>query len=311
MTLVKNPKSKLIPQLGGVHLFGFDAAPCSQRVSFALAEKGLFRTGKVPFLSDVPADLDAPTGTYLFRHVSLPKHDNITEEYAEIQPNLVVPALVHDGQLHIESMDIIQYLDRAWPENPLVPDDPASAGLCRELVDLGKDLHVAVRYVSFNWGYGKMAKTDAETEAVLQRLEREGSPEQLTEFYTQFNKDAIAEETFLMHLRDLEEGYQAQETRLLSDGRQYLVGSTFSIADIIWAIKVLRLTECGYPFKQRFPALSAWYSRIQSRPGFKDGVMANNRLLHRVFRLKAGLANVLGNGIGRQAQGVQPMGEQQ
>ena len=26
-------------QLEGVHLFGFDAAPCSQRVGFALAEK--------------------------------------------------------------------------------------------------------------------------------------------------------------------------------------------------------------------------------------------------------------------------------
>ncbi len=43
MALIENPKSKLVPQLKGLHFFGFDGAPCSQRVSFALAEKGLNR----------------------------------------------------------------------------------------------------------------------------------------------------------------------------------------------------------------------------------------------------------------------------
>ena len=118
MALINSPKSNLIEKLEGVHLFGFDGAPCSQRVSFALAEKGLRRARRVPWQSANPRHLRSERGTYVFRNVSLVTHDNLTEAYADIQPNMVVPALVHDGQLHIESMEIIDYLDQAWPETP-------------------------------------------------------------------------------------------------------------------------------------------------------------------------------------------------
>jgi hypothetical protein len=65
-------------------------------------------------------------------------------------------------------------------------------------------------------------------------------------------------------------------------------------------IKVLRLTECGYPFARNFPALAAWYRRIETRPGFQEGVLARNRLFHNVFRLKARVEHLLGVGIQRE-----------
>jgi glutathione S-transferase len=297
MAVIENPPNPLVQKLQGVHLFGFDAAPCSQRVSFALAEKGLKRARKVPWASDASATLRADPGTYVFRHVSLIKHENLTEAYAGIQPNMVVPALVHDGKLHIESMEIIDYLDQTWPENLLLPEDPEAARLCHELVALGKELHISIRHITFHWSLGKLGKIDAQTEATVKRLQREGSPEQLAEFYAQFNADQIGRETFVKHLRALEEGYGAQEARLRSGGGPFLTGKTFSTADIIWAIKVLRLTECGYPFARNFPHLSAWYDRIQARPGFQDGVLARNRFFRRAFRLKAGIENMLSKGI--------------
>ena len=48
MAGIENPPNLLVQKLQGVHLFAFDAAPCFQRVSFALAEKGLKRARKVP-----------------------------------------------------------------------------------------------------------------------------------------------------------------------------------------------------------------------------------------------------------------------
>jgi glutathione S-transferase len=294
MVTVANPKSHLPSKLSGFHFFGFDAAPCSQRVSFALAEKGLVRARAVPTFSDAPRDRVAPPGTYIFRPVSLVKHENLTEEYAAIHPDMVVPALVHDGTLHLESMDIVAYVDTALPGGKLIPEDAARRALCDELVELGKSLHVAVRHVTFLWSLGKIGKIDARTLAALRRLERSDSPEQLGEFYARFNNNAISKATFVEHLNALETGYAEQNARLRSDGRPFLTGDTFTIADIIWAIKVLRLTECAYPFERNFPELAAWYARVSDRPGFRQGVMANHRFFHTVFRVKSKLEGLFG-----------------
>ncbi len=152
---------------------------------------------------------------------------------------MVVPALVHDGRLYIESMDIISNLDETWPANPLLPADPRAAKLAEELVELGKELHRSVRYVSFNWGLGKIGKINADYEKTVQRLEARGSPEKLADFYSKFNNNEIDEATNLQHLQALEAGWAAQAQRL-QDGRAFLTGESFSKADIIWAIKTLR-----------------------------------------------------------------------
>lgn len=302
MTCIEKPSSNLPGKLSGVHLFGFDGAPCSQRVSFALAEKGLARHARVPYLSEKAAHVTAPEGTYIFRPVSLIKHENLTESYAAIHPNMVVPALIHDGILHIESMDIISYLDEAFPGDPLIPIDAERAALCSELIEAGKALHVSVRHVTFNWSLGKMARTDDATLERLRRLEHNGSPEQLADFYARFNASAIPADTFTAHLNALETGYAQMDARLRESGDPYLTGTSFSAADIIWAIKVLRLTECDYPFARNFPHLAAWFARVRQRPGFKQGVMANHRLFHTLFRAKARIERWLGQGIERDSQ---------
>lgn len=301
MPQIENPASPLVPQLEGVHFFGFDGAPCSQRVSFALAEKGLRRARKVRWDDDRPATRSAPADGYVWRPVSLIKKQHLTDAYAAIQPNMVVPALVHDGRLYVESMDIVRYLDETWAQNPLLPTEPARVALTEELVALGIRLHVAVRYVSFHWGLGRIGKIGESHVATVRRLEQNGSPEQLAAFYARFNRDEIDEATFLGHLRDLEQGWGEQEARL-ADGRPFLTGDTFTKADIIWAIKVLRIFECGYPFAENFPRLDEWFGRIRRREGFRAGVMNPHRLMSNAFRVKAAIERLLGGGIARASR---------
>ncbi|MGI9590227.1 MAG: glutathione S-transferase family protein [Myxococcota bacterium] len=297
MPQVANPRSPLVGQLRGVHLFHFEGAPCAQRVRFALAEKGLTRGKEVPWSSAAPETLAAESGTWTSRHVSLIKKQHLTEAYAAIQPNMVVPALVHDGRLYIESMDILEYLDQAWPEAPLMPEDPAAAAHARELIEWGKQLHVSVRYVSFRWGLGRLARLDPKSERKLEELEREGSPEKLGEFYRRYDRGEIEDATYREHLAALEHGYATLDELLERDGRPFLTGPAFSAADIIWSIKVLRIHECGYPFARNFPALHAWYERVSQRRGFQEGVMARHRHLSRAFRIKAAVENLLGVGL--------------
>ena len=121
MALVEQPASPLVGRLRGVHLFHFGGAPCAQRVRFALHEKGLARGREVRFDDEADAACAGEDGAWVSRTVSLIKKDHLTPAYAAIQPNLVVPALVHDGRLHLESMEIIEYLDEAFGGTPLVP----------------------------------------------------------------------------------------------------------------------------------------------------------------------------------------------
>lgn len=125
MPLVNDTKSLITPTLKGLHLFHFDGAPCAQRVRFVLGEKGLKRGREVKFDADTADVAQGEIGHWVSRSVSLIKKENMTQNYAQIHPNMVVPALVHDGDLYLESMDIIEYLDHAFGGDPFVPNDPA------------------------------------------------------------------------------------------------------------------------------------------------------------------------------------------
>jgi glutathione S-transferase len=304
MPRIESPASPLVSRLRGLHLFHFEGAPCAQRVRFALAEKGLRRGLEVAWRSDSEGSLTAAPGTWSSRHVSLVRKDHLTDEYAAIHPHMVVPALVQDGELWIESMDIVEHLDDVFPGPRLLPSQPSAREDALALVEQAKELHRSVRYVSFHWGLGRLGRIGAAKRELLRRLERPNSPERLLEFYGRFDEGAIDLETNRAHLAALEKGFGELEARLASDGRAFLLGSDLTVADIPWSIKVLRLTECGYPFGRNFPALWAWFGRISARPGFRRGVMAHHGFLSQAFRAKAAVENWLGVGLVSEARRV-------
>lgn len=303
MPRVEHPTSPLVPKLEGLHLFHFDGAPCAQRVRFALAEKGLRRGREVPFAADDPAACAGEPGAWVSRVVSLVRKDHLTDAYAAIHPNLVVPALVDDGVLYVESMDIVSYVDAKFGGEPLLPrDDAARAEDVLQLVQLGESMHRSVRFVSFRWGLRNLGRlSDAEEQKLQQLLQDRADGEKLVEFYQGYDHGAYQEDVYLSHLRALEAAFTNLDERLAA-GQRYLTGATLTLADVIWSMKVLRLEECGYPFRSLYPALHAWYRRMARRPAFEHGVMGRHRFMNRAFRIKAGVENVLGLGLKRVAR---------
>ena len=75
---------------------------CAQKVRIALAEKGL----------------------EVKEHLLTLRGDQHDPAYRKLNPNGVVPTLVHDGRPIIESSLILYYLDDAFPEPPLMPREP-------------------------------------------------------------------------------------------------------------------------------------------------------------------------------------------
>ena len=49
----------------------------------------------------------------------------------KLNSNAVVPTLIHDGNVIVESSVILYYLDEAFPEKPLMPHAPLARAKVR------------------------------------------------------------------------------------------------------------------------------------------------------------------------------------
>lgn len=304
MPLIEQPKSTIPGQLKGLHLFHYDGAPCAQRVRFALGEKGLARGREEAFDSTAPAAVADDPGRWVSRVVSLVKKDHLTQAYAEIHPNMVVPALVHDGALYLESMDIIEHLDEAFGGAALIPKDAELRAATMSRVEQAKALHRSIRYVTFHWGLGRLAMLNPKERSDLAKLARQGNDdEDLVAFYDGYSNRTIPESLYREHLVKLYEGF-SEVNEVLKDGRQYLTSDDVSVADAFWSMKILRVLECGYPVQAQHPELHAWYQRVYQRPAFQNEVMGKNRLANRAFRAKARIESLLGKGLKQAVESV-------
>ncbi len=54
--------------------------------------------------------------------------------YRDINPLGLVPALVHDGRVVVQSLAICEYLEEAFPASPLLPTDTAGRARVRSIV---------------------------------------------------------------------------------------------------------------------------------------------------------------------------------
>jgi len=63
-------------------------------------------------------------------------------DYRMVNPQQLIPALVHNGQTITQSLAIIEYLDEIAPEPPLLPRDPLGRARVRAMADaVACDIH--------------------------------------------------------------------------------------------------------------------------------------------------------------------------
>lgn len=86
-------------------LYGYWRSSASYRVRLALAFKGLAYT-------QVPVHLIAQGG------------EHRTAQYRALNPQALVPTLIHQDHVLTQSLAIIEYLDEVFPNPPLLPDCP-------------------------------------------------------------------------------------------------------------------------------------------------------------------------------------------
>jgi glutathione S-transferase len=238
-----------------IDLYHHGSSVCAAKVRFALGEKGL-----------------AWQGHYL----DILKGDQFAPDYLKLNPKAVVPTLVHDGHVIVESTVINEYLEDVFPEVPLKPNDPrarAAMRLWTKAVD--EDIHPACAEVTFSSCHRHIIKRlpPKDYDAFLNSTPSQSvTPRwhaRKKEIVTQgFDAPGIGEKYRLY------DGYLGKMEKTLAD-QLWLSGNAFSLADIAMTPYVNRLDMLGMSqmWTTSRPRVTAWFERIRTRPAFKPALL--------------------------------------
>jgi glutathione S-transferase len=221
---------------------------CAQKVRVALAEKGL------------PCQ----------EHLMTLQGDQFEPAYLKLNPNAVVPTLIHDGRPVIESSVILYYLDEAFPEKPLMPKDlhdRATVRLFNKLID--EYVHTACMTLSFATAFrARMLRlSEAAREADLAKspnqkrsdIKRDVTAHGLDSRYA---IEAVAQHEKLLTLME----------QALQHG-SFLAGNVYSLADIGVLPYVLRLELVNLlRMWDKRPKVAGWWERVKARPSTQDTI---------------------------------------
>jgi glutathione S-transferase len=203
-------------------------------------------------------------------HLMTLRGDQFDPAYMKLNPNGVVPTLVHDGRPVIESSVILYYLDEAFPNPPLMPRDLHQRALVRQFNKIVDEyVHVSCMILTFGTAFRPWF-AGLSGDEIEKRLAK--SPlKQRTEYKrdvalngldSKYVKDAIGHHEKLLKMMDgaLEHG-------------EYLAGGV-SLADAAVIPYILRLDLLKLrPMWQHLPRIEAWYQRMRARPTVKKELL--------------------------------------
>ena len=230
----------------GVHLLHFQGSTCSQKVRLVLGELGL---------------------DWQSHPVNLMKHENATPWFLGINPRGVVPVLVHDGVVHVESNDIITYLDEQFAQPGksyfFGADDPR-AEEAQALLDLEDELHSDIRLLTLEFGPLRL-KSEKQLDASSENGAANEARQSDINWWRKKLADGTSREELEAACRRFRDAFDRLDARLVSS--EWVMGERISIVDIAWFVNIQRALRVGYPLT-RHPNLFKHYHKLAARPAF-------------------------------------------
>lgn len=230
----------------GFVLYNAPQSTCSQRVRYALHAKGLgFEEHK----------LDLFAG------------DQLKPGYLAINPNGVVPALVHDGVPVIDSAVILEYLEDILPDvAPMRPTDPREVARMRAMMRFVDEVPTpAIRVPSYNLAF--LPHYQAMTEAEFQAL-CDSKPLR-REFLMRMGRTGFPQADMDEALGRLRRGVERMAHWLAEGGGPWLMGRDLSLVDLAIMPVIVRMDDIdlGHLWDDH-PEVQDWLDRIRATPEF-------------------------------------------
>lgn len=229
-----------------LELYNFPPSTCSLKVRICLAEKNL---------------------DWLDHRMESRNGDHLKPEYLKLNPNGVVPTLIHDDNVIIDSSVIMEYLDEVFPQVRLSPETPLGRAHMRKWLRYFEEVPTpAVRYPSFNrvliGGFKRLSKEEFEAAANARPLRKH--------FYKRMGQNGFSDEEINKAIEDMGNTVDRME-RALSTGGPWLMGKQYTLADICVAPLIDRMEDLGmeYLWEENHPHVTDWLQRMKARPAYQ------------------------------------------
>jgi glutathione S-transferase len=229
-----------------LELYHAGLTTCSKKSRLALKEKGL---------------------PYKSHYMRLDKFEHHTPDYLKINPNGIVPTLVHDGSVVLESGVINEYVDEVFPEVPLRPSDPLTRARMRVLCKMADEYALPATRVP-TWTRTKAAQLKAMDEAAFARVVAETPLVDHRLKLQALKGDGFTKKEFEEAWGRMEYVYDRCEAAL-ADG-PYLVGKMYTLADIALLPYVFAFTLTRPELMTSHPRTREWYERVMARPAVRE-----------------------------------------
>jgi glutathione S-transferase len=224
---------------------------CTQKVVITLAEKA------------VP---------YETVNVNLFKNEQYDPAYLKINPKGVVPSLLDDGKVVIESTLICEYLDDTIPQPRLAPADPferARMRLWSKAIDEG--IFDATREISFSAMFRERLHGMTEEQRQT-RFRNIGDPDRRARYESCYAQGVESPYVF-QGIADSERLFDKMEKDLAA-GNPWLLGDSYTLADInlmpfVARLEYLELLDLWIADR---PRTRAWWQRAKARPSFASAI---------------------------------------
>ena len=255
-------KTREILDWKGLHLLNFRTSSCSQKLRIYLNLK------KISWTS---------------HSINLAAGKNYSEWFLGINPKGLIPVLVDDGHVEIESNDILMYLEKKFPQNPLV--DEFEIENMNNLLKDEDDLHEDIRNIAYRYMFGGLGKKSSKGLEVFKNYKSSNSElDRLkmkeVEFYETYGEEGITNDAVKQSLVKFCECYEKFESHLTD--QKYLMGDKLSMLDLAWFIYSYRLYISGFPFQTLYPKVSTWFQGLYARNEFYKEV--NDPLILKLIR---------------------------
>jgi glutathione S-transferase len=247
-----------------LELYHSPISTCSQKVRLCLAEKALAWTS---------------------RPIDFARREHLTADYLKLNPNGVVPTLVHDGQPVIDSSVICEYLEEIAPASgtPLMPQDALGRARVRAWLRYIEEAPTAaIRIPSFNRLFLQGWRSIGDD----QRAAYVAATPLRKAHYRSFGAEGFSPEAERDSMERLRQTLERIEAAV-AEG-PWLAGERFGLADICVTPTVVRMEDLGLAEAWAdLPGVQDWYARVQARPSFAEAFHAGARVSPPAFSLTA------------------------
>jgi glutathione S-transferase len=227
-------------------LYNAPQSTCSQRVRFVLnAKKLAFEEHRLDLFSG----------------------DQLKPDYLAINPNGVVPTLVHDGAIIIDSAVITEYLDEVRPADVrFTPDDPLARARMRSMMRYIDEIPTpAVRIPSYNLAFLPHFQAMSEDEF----LALANSKPLRKEFLLTMGRTGFPEKEMNGALDRLARAVARMDDWLAESGGPFLMGEAITLADIAVMPVIVRMDDINlHGVWAEKPAIGRWLEAIRSQDAF-------------------------------------------